>query len=1067
MFPALSNIPAGLNSPYGPYGGVPSGNPANSGLAPPSGINTKNPILDLVLNTVFAGVMGDTPMLRTFGRPKVSDYSYTSMQERQRVSQMVTPDVIASNPMFGSMISGDLGKNRAFQQFVGDPFLSPGGSMGDAFNTVNGRFTKDLAGPGLRNASTNAVLAANIVKNTDKAFLDKDGMYDYRKTYGFDRSETYRNADAYNRVFGGFTSSVDTRDETDRAVELGTLSQTVLEEAERRGDITPEKSQEAREKIQVAESRLQESKNIVPTKMSDFVGKALQEVGSQLGVAPADAPPSSASDAPAVQSETQTGFIDTTGAPYETPSNFPTIAPFYDVAVDPEGTKASEIEPEEVSEEVKQKRGRFDELNKQYQEVKGFLSANEKSPKVGVNKVQSDEIERRLDQIVQEITVLDEQKGQERKSEFNAIKRQIKGDVETAVASAQDTYQDVISTHGTQQQQGLAASTLEDRSRGPMADLAEAPTAENAERQEAARNKFLEVNKMTREAQNLFGQDVPADELMQSVKGLVEGAGGLSTGDVTDLLQRIQATAVVVDMSNEAMVQYFDVLDNMYKGMGVRSGNRANMAQNALLAADASVQSRKMAAEAKGEMYTGPGVGEEAQKIAEYQGRVARSPRNSRALAILTALSDEGAEGEVRREFKSRMEEGDLDGAMDVFDRGKESGAISGDKEREVGRLDAYYNEFGASPEALEHIRQTITAESGKEVANQIMGNATGENISIVSEAAGKQMGDLVFGVNGDDETAEIVNQQLGAGASDKIKEAFGVELSRDELSDPVKMKAKFKEMFAGASDSAIATAQSAFVSKMYSTEGAADLITLIESPEQQQIREENEARMQEIKEEIDTTTTVRSPLMRKLNLGEEIFTGAYETIKRMKEAGVTDFTDPQKFFEAAGGAGSKFLGGAKSWDEMSKADQNSASAAFQIATGQTLEGTTSYLEDLDRIEREAEEIGIKAEEDAKPYYTDSETDKARLKEIRDNAKNAYIDEETKKLNESSLSGAKDDESASGDSEKGSFDSDAALQSLITAIGAVAEAILKNGSDKTASSSGNPDARVENPVLIA
>ena len=601
-----------------------------------------------------------------------------------------------------------------------------------------------------------------------------------------------------------------------------------------------------------------------------------------------------------------------------------------------------------------------------------------------------------------------------------------------------------------------------------MADLAEAPTAENAERQEAARNKFLEVNKMTREAQNLFGQDVPADELMQSVKGLVEGAGGLSTGDVTDLLQRIQATAVVVDMSNEAMVQYFDVLDNMYKGMGVRSGNRANMAQNALLAADASVESRKMAAEAKGEMYTGPGVGEEAQKIAEYQGRVARSPRNSRALAILTALSDEGAEGEVRREFKSRMEEGDLDGAMDVFDRGKESGAISGDKEREVGRLDAYYNEFGASPEALEHIRQTITAESGKEVANQIMGNATGENISIVSEAAGKQMGDLVFGVNGDDETAEIVNQQLGAGASDKIEEALtSGELSRDELRDPVKMEAKFKEMFAGASDSAIATAQSAFVSKMYSTEGAADLITLIESPKQKEMREENTARMQEIKEEIDTTTTVRSPLMRKLNLGEEIFTGAYETIKRMKEAGVTDFTDPQKFFEAAGGAGSKFLGGAKSWDEMSKADQNSASAAFQIATGQTLEGTTSYLEDLDRIGKEAEEIGIKAEEDAKPYYTDSETDKARLKEIRDNAKNAYIDEETKKLNESSLSGAKDDESASGDSEKGAFDSDGALQSLITAIGEVAAAIAKMGPDKTASSNGNPDARVENPVLIA
>ena len=596
-----------------------------------------------------------------------------------------------------------------------------------------------------------------------------------------------------------------------------------------------------------------------------------------------------------------------------------------------------------------------------------------------------------------------------------------------------------------------------------MADLAEAPTAENAERQEAARNKFLEVNKMTREAQNLFGQDVPADELMQSVKGLVEGAGGLSTGDVTDLLQRIQATAVVVDMSNEAMVQYFDVLDNMYKGMGVRSGNRANMAQNALLAADASVQSRKMAAEEKGEMYTGPDTGELAQKFAEYQGRVARSPRNSRALAILTSLSDEGAEGAVKGEFKSRMEAGDLDGAMDVFDRGKESGAISGDKEREVGRLDAYYNEFGASPEALEYIRQSITARDGEEAANRIMGNATGENMSIVSEAAGKQMGDLVFGVNGDDETAEIVNQQLGAGSSDKIEEALtSGELSGDELRDPVKMKAKLKEMFAGASDSSIETAQSAFASKMFSTEGAADLIDIIESPEQRQIREEKMARMNEVKGEINDTIENRAEYMRDLNPVGETFTVAFDTLKRMKDSGATDFSDPQAIVAAAGGA----IG---DWAGLTEAQKNQMNAAVEAFSGgeQNIdaEGVVSYKDEVAKIDQDAKAEGQRLRKRAQEEG--GITDTKRLDEIEKEGEEKYKSKEMEELKKGLSDGKTEESGGGGDSEKGAFDSDGALQSLITAIGEVAAAIAKMGPDKTASSNGNPDARVENPVLIA
>jgi hypothetical protein len=345
------------------------------------------------------------------------------------------------------------------------------------------------------------------------------------------------------------------------------------------------------------------------------------------------------------------------------------------------------------------------------------------------------------------------------------------------------------------------------------------------------------------------------------------------------------------------------------------------------------------------------------------------------------------------------------------------------------------------------------------------MGNATGENISIVSEAAGKQLGDLVFGVNGDDETAEIVNQQLGAGASDKIEEALtSGELSRDELRDPVKMRAKFKEMFAGASDSAIATAESAFVSKMYSTEGAADLISLIESPKQREMREENTARMNEVKGEINDTIENRAEYMRDLNPVGETFTVAFDTLKRMKDSGVTDFSDPEAIIAAAGGA----IG---DWAGLTEAQKNQMNAAVETFSGgkQNIdaEGAVSFRDEVAKIDQEAKAEGQRrrkrAQEDG------GITDTNRLDEIEKENEEKYRSEKMEELKER-FSDGKTEESGGGgggDSEKGSFDSDAALQSLITAIGAVAEAIAKMGSDKTASSSGNPDARVENPVMVA
>ncbi len=141
------------------------------------------------------------PFKRALGRPKgLSDYAFAKMQERGRLASGILPDIIASNPIM--KIFGKLGDNRVAQYFI-DKYLSPGGSYADAYIKTLGSFGKDLAGPGIKNLPQAAKASANLLKNVSTAFTGNDGVWDYKKSYGYNMPQTIENLSAYQKNFGG------------------------------------------------------------------------------------------------------------------------------------------------------------------------------------------------------------------------------------------------------------------------------------------------------------------------------------------------------------------------------------------------------------------------------------------------------------------------------------------------------------------------------------------------------------------------------------------------------------------------------------------------------------------------------------------------------------------------------------------------------------------------------------------------------------------------------------------------------------------------------------------------
>jgi len=218
----FNNLPPGFNAPYGPYttGGV--GNPANHGFAPKSSPSTGNPMIDMIVPMAMQAFGMKAP---EFSRPQTSDHAYTVMQERMRVSKMMHPSIVASNPELKGL--GKMGQNSLIQQ--GMDAITDGGSRVDAFNTIFGNFSSSLAGPGIKNMDENAIGSANILKNFDVAFTNEEGEFDFDKSSGFNRAETFKNVAAYNRQFGGFSGKYENKTDAEKNKEYLNIAKDVMD----------------------------------------------------------------------------------------------------------------------------------------------------------------------------------------------------------------------------------------------------------------------------------------------------------------------------------------------------------------------------------------------------------------------------------------------------------------------------------------------------------------------------------------------------------------------------------------------------------------------------------------------------------------------------------------------------------------------------------------------------------------------------------------------------------------------------------------------------------------------
>lgn len=947
--------PPGLNSPYGPYVSPPTGNEANHGFAPNTGISTSNPTVDIFLNMIAKGIMGDTPMLRSMTRPKVSDYAYTAMQERERVSSIAAPAMAAANPI--NQQFGEIAKSPWFQQFV-DSNMSPGGSMNDAFNVALGRFGKDISGPGMRNAEEGAVMAGNIVKNIDSQMLDENGMFDYGKSSGFNRRETVQNLAAYNKKFGGF--GVNRTSEQDQTAEIGEIAKNVMTRPSLPEGPTIERGEE--------------------------IDKARKDLSLLTGVA-------------------------------KKYSEFSTIKP----------SKEAETEIEEKTKEIKRLESVKNEDVVTHDAGDGQPSV---TPKTEKDK-ETQSIEKN-NEAIQKLT-----------SEISKVKSSgISTQQTQEVQAAQSELTQIVQEFGKPED----VKTLKEvkaKTTGGLGVLAEQETPENSERMQAARAQTQDINKMVRESQNLFGADKGIDELMDSVGDLIEGSSDMTPGKVTDLVQKIQATAAVVDMSNEAINKYFKVVGQMYKGMGIR-GNTTSMAQNALIAAEASTQERRSKLK-PGEMDTGPSTEEEALANAERQARVATSAKNTNIGAALIALSDKGTEGEVKSRIKQKLDSGDIEGAEQELETARSNGQVSESTSRSIANLGLGLYEKGYSKEQLKQLKKDLTSEQ--------YDTLLGANTSGTTQSYREEYAESMLDAN--EPLAQKANEIMGDGGADKIKSAIqSGELNREVIGDKGKLTQKLKEMSPGMSDEQAADLASKFMTQegLLEAQGieAEELRAGLKTPEEIEKEREVQEEISVAKNDVNEASK-RSPYLRDLNFGEEAMTVTASALNKLEDSGVdVKSASLEQLVKAAGGA----LG---DWAGMDEKQKKALATRVEAMTGRDdLGGSTADIAD---IEKQGDEDAERAVQEAKKATEEAggtlSTD--REKEIREKAKNQYVKDHLDKIKEElGTDGAPKTGDGESGGEKNGFDPEGPVAKIIEILERIENAINKTTEPIKGDTNPNP-----------
>lgn len=922
----FNNLPPGFNAPYGPYttGGV--GNPANHGFAPKSSPGTGNPMIDIIVPMAMQAFGIKSP---EFSRPQTSDHAYTVMQERMRVSRLMHPSIVASNPQLKGL--GKMGQNALIQQ--GMDAITDGGSRVDAFNTIFGNFSSRLAGPGIKNMDENAIGSANILKNFDAAFTNKDGEFNFDKSSGFDRAETFKNVAAYDKQFGGFSGKYHNKTDAEKNKEYLNIAKDVMDRpAIPNGikgiDAAQKEIDQGRQKLRQAEQKMTKAET---PDLSPSIDVLKSMLANQTDTSTKDQIESVINNATDIKNGLSENHI--------TKDVTEKIKESGQTNNDKQSTQDS---ASSVLDEIASKFKEFDKQNK--------------TPDLST-------VLAKIDATVSKLGNTEDKANLEK-----AKQTQIERSASESEQVKKDSL-DLIEKFGNIEDLKKVTEIQQDKGSG-FGVLGQQTTEQNKEAQAVQIKKIEEVNKMTREGQNVFGQDMPLDEVMSNIKDLTEGMGDVETPDVTGLLQKIQATAVVVDMSNDALVKYFDVVKNMYKGMGIKGPSSTEMAQNALLSAKASVDARKEKAQRDGKMYTGPSTEEEAQKIAQLQGGVMRSGTQADVMGTLDTLSDEGVQGEVKKRMQQKLNEGDIAGAQEVAQEAVKSGEI--DKDTYSRALRSGQNIFYDGP--TDELKKRVESGLSDEAKAALNGSIPSMEKMVKSNIA-----DTL----NRNQTGNLARNVLGEGSEGKIKEFVDKDLTKEDLTDTKALSKKLQTKFGiddGNAEKMAKAIQTDFDDqKLGETQKLA-----LSDPERDAKRKELEDSRAEIQKEIENVGSERSGQLRNLNIGASAFAAVKTTFKQLqKKAKNGAQVTAQDVAEEQG----------KDWDKMSEKEKKSFQAAVDIAdnhvNGKENETTKKYKKiEEESIKKATQEV----EKKSKNYIMTDEEKKQKIAQRAEEIKKEEVE---------------------------------------------------------------------------
>jgi hypothetical protein len=970
----FNNLPPGFNAPYGPYTTGGAGNPANHGFAPRSSPSTGNPMVDMILPMAMQAFTGKTP---EFSRPQTSDHAYTVMQERMRVSKLMHPSVIASNPELKGL--GKAGQNSIIQ--MGMDSIADGGSRVDAFNTIFGNFSSNLAGPGIKNMDENAIASENILKNFDVAFTDENGKFDFDKTSGFNRAETFKNIAAYDKQFGGFSGSYKHKTEADKNKEYLDIAKDVMDRPAiprpiKGIDSTQKEIDEGRNKLREAEENLSKSQQPDLTPSLDVL-KSLQSKQTD---------PSAKENIESVINEAN-NLNNTKGSTEQITKEVVEKIENKETnnKESSQGDSDSKITGDFVFEEISKK---FEESSK---------SQSNETP-------DSSTVAAKIEAVVSKLGSAEDKLNLEKAKETQAAN--------SAAQSEQAKQQslDLIKEYGNIED-FKKVTEIQDGTGTGLGSLAEQPNARNQKEQQSQIQKIQEVNKMTREGQNVFGTDMPLDEVMENIKGLTEGMGDVETPDVTGLLQKIQATAVVVDMSNDALVKYFDVMKNMYKGMGIKGPSSTEMAQNALLSAKATVDARKERAQRDGKMYTGPSAEEEAQKIAQLQAGVMRSGTQSNVMGYLDTLSDEGTQGEVKKRMQEKVNEGDIAGAQQIAREAVKSGEIDKQTQAKAFRSGQYIRDKGASKDLQERINSGLSEEGRAALSGDIDTVNKMVKANIADQLNRGSTGSSARGIFTD------------GSAEEKVQDFVNNELTEGDLKSGTALKEKLQKKFG--IDSKQAENLSKSIQADFDQRISDEQKLALTNPERDTKRKELQKEQKEIQKEVETVSKERSGELRSMNLGAETLAGIKTVFKKLQDSAKDGVQVTAEDVAKEQG---------KDWDKMSEKEKNAFKASVDLADSDINKRETETTKQYKKIEEESKKKAVKeTEEWSKKYGLTEEQKKQRVIEKTEEFTNKAVKEAG--IDGSSLEKGEEEKNKSFDPKEAVDRISRLLESIATKLG--------------------------------